>query len=130
MSVQTIDEVAAMRASTATDGVALRAETMRAIVGDRYGSPDVLRLGEVARPVPGRGQVLVRVRAAAIFAGDVFALGGRPFMVRLMTGIRRPKHPIPGIDVAGVVETVGADVSSLHPGDEIFGCLQRPLLLK
>jgi NADPH:quinone reductase-like Zn-dependent oxidoreductase len=121
VSAQTIDEVARMRPGTVSDDVATRTETMRAIVRDRYGSPDVLRLGEVARPEPGRGQVLVRVRAASIFAGDVYVLQGRPWMVRLATGIRRPKHAIPGIDVAGVVEEVGAGVTSLRAGDEVFG---------
>jgi NADPH:quinone reductase-like Zn-dependent oxidoreductase len=121
MSAQMIDEVASMRPSQSTEGVTTRAETMRAIVRDRYGSPDILRLGEIARPVPGRDQVLVRVRAASIFKGDVFALRGRPFLVRLATGIRRPKHPVPGIDVAGVVEAVGPDVTSVRRGDEVFG---------
>src|SRR5688572_13056946 len=111
MSARMIDEVATMRPTTADATAATRSETMRAVVRDRYGSPDVLRFGEVARPVPGRGQVLIRVRAASIFAGDVFVLRGRPLIMRLATGIRRPKHPIPGIDVAGVVEAVGADVS-------------------
>jgi NADPH:quinone reductase-like Zn-dependent oxidoreductase len=121
MSAQTIEETTAKRPSAPTARAATRVETMRAIVRDRYGSPDVLRLGEVARPVPAPDQVLVRVHAASIFAGDVFALRGRPLMVRLATGIRRPKHPIPGIDVAGVVEAVGAKVTSLRAGDEVFG---------
>jgi NADPH:quinone reductase-like Zn-dependent oxidoreductase len=94
---------------------------MRAIVRDRYGSPDDLRLADIARPVPAPGQVLVLVRAASIFAGDVFALRGRPVFVRLATGIRKPKHPVPGIDVAGVVEEVGPGVTTLRPGDEVFG---------
>jgi NADPH:quinone reductase-like Zn-dependent oxidoreductase len=78
-------------------------------------------LRSVAKPVPGPDQVLVRVRAASIFAGDAFMLRGRPVFVRLATGIRRPRNPIPGVDVAGVVEAVGSAVTTLRPGDEVFG---------
>ena len=94
---------------------------MQAIVQHRYGAPDVLALGEVERPVPGHGEVLVRVRAAAIFAGDLHVVRGRPLVLRMSTGLRRPKNPIPGIDVAGTVEAVGAGVTRLHAGDEVFG---------
>ena len=94
---------------------------MQAIVQHRYGGPDVLAIEEVARPVPREGQVLVRVHAAAMFAGDAFVIRGRPWLVRLATGLRRPRHPIPGIDVAGVVESVGAGVTRLRPGDAVFG---------
>ena len=90
---------------------------MQAVVRDRYGPPEILRLGRIARPVPRPGEVLVRVRAASIFAGDVFVLQGRPWLLRLATGIRGPRQRVPGIDVAGIVEAVGADVTSLEPGD-------------
>jgi NADPH:quinone reductase-like Zn-dependent oxidoreductase len=94
---------------------------MRAVVRERYGPPEDLRLRDVARPSPRPDQVLVRVRAASIFAGDVFMLRGRPVFVRVATGMRRPRNPIPGIDVAGVVESVGSAVTTLRPGEEVFG---------
>ncbi len=94
---------------------------MQAIVQHRYGSPDVLALREVDRPVPAPGQVLVRVHAASVFFGDWRVMRGSPFVLRFATGLRRPKNPIPGIDVAGVVEEVGAGVTALRPGDEVFG---------
>ena len=81
---------------------------MQAIVQHRYGSPDVLTLREVDRPVPAEGQVLVRVHAASVFFGDWRVMRGSPFVLRFATGLRRPRNPIPGIDVAGVVEDVGS----------------------
>ena len=94
---------------------------MQAIVQHRYGAPDVLALEEIEVPRPIDDQVLVRVHAAALFAGDSFIMRGRPLMVRLTTGLRRPRNPIPGIDVAGVVEHVGPGVSRSRPGDQVFG---------
>jgi NADPH:quinone reductase-like Zn-dependent oxidoreductase len=94
---------------------------MKAIVQRRYGPPDVLRLEEVEKPVPGDGQVLVRVRAASIIVADWHMMRGSPFFVRLIGGLRRPKNPVPGTDVAGEVEAVGANVKQLRPGDAVFG---------
>ena len=94
---------------------------MKAIIQQRYGGPDVLGLEEVDRPVPEAGEVLVRVRAASIFAGDVHVLHGRPRLMRLSTGLRRPKSPVPGMDLAGVVASVGPGVTRLQVGDEVFG---------
>lgn len=96
--------------------------TMRAVVQDRYGPPaDVLRAADVAAPLPGPGEVLVRVRAASVNAADWHLVRGAPVFVRLASGLRRPKHPIPGTDVAGVVEAVAAGVTRLRPGDEVLG---------
>jgi NADPH:quinone reductase-like Zn-dependent oxidoreductase len=94
---------------------------MKAIIQDRYGSADTLRLSEVDSPVIGDSEVLVRVRAASIHVGDWILMTGSPFVMRLATGLQRPKNPIPGTDVAGVVEAVGSDVKELRPGDEVFG---------
>lgn len=94
---------------------------MQAIVHDRYGSPDILRLRELVTPPIGPGEVLIRTRAASLHPGDLFAVLGSPFLVRLATGLRRPKHGVPGFDVAGTVEAVGTAVTHLRPGDEVFG---------
>lgn len=94
---------------------------MKAIVQDRYGSPDVLRLSDVEMPTIGDDGVLVHVRATSINAMDWHLVRGRPYMARVGTGLRRPKQAIPGTDVAGTVEAVGRDVTELHPGDEVFG---------
>lgn len=94
---------------------------MRAIVYRRYGSPDVLGLEEVPRPRVRDGDVLVRVHAAAINPLDWHLLRGAPYIVRPTSGWRVPKRNIPGVDVAGTVEAVGRDVTSLAVGDEVFG---------
>jgi NADPH:quinone reductase-like Zn-dependent oxidoreductase len=94
---------------------------MKAIVYRRYGSPDVLALEEVPMPVVKDGDVLVRVHAAALNPLDWHLLRGQPYIVRPTSGWRKPKRNIPGIDVAGVVEAVGAGVTQLRPGDEVFG---------
>jgi len=98
---------------------------MKAIVRDTYGPPDVLRLGEVQKPTPGAGEVLVRVHAAAANAGDWHLVRGTPFPFRVVAGLLRPKHRIIGTDIAGRVEAVGPRVSHFQPGDEIFGELSR-----
>lgn len=97
------------------------AATMRAAVQRRYGPPSVLAVAEVARPLPGRSEVLVQVSAASVHPGDYFVMTGEPYLVRLVFGLRRPRHGIPGRDLAGVVTAVGKDVTALRPGDEVFG---------
>ncbi len=95
---------------------------MKAIVQDVYGSADVLELREVERPVPGPGEVLVRVRAAGVNMADWHMMAGKPTIMRLFgVGFRGPKQGIRGSDVAGVVEAVGSEVTRFSPGDEVFG---------
>lgn len=97
---------------------------MKAIIFTQYGSPDVLHLQEVPAPRPGEGEVLVKVQATGLNAADRYALSGKPFIVRLMTGgPRRPKHTILGADVAGVVAAVGPGVTQFQPGDAVYGDL-------
>ncbi len=94
---------------------------MKAFVKHRYGAPDVLRLEEVERPAPTEEQVLVRVHATAINAHDWHMVRGKPYIARLSEGLRRPKDPSIGLDIAGVVEAVGSAVSHVRPGDRVFG---------
>jgi NADPH:quinone reductase-like Zn-dependent oxidoreductase len=95
---------------------------MKAIVQDRYGSPDVLELEEVEMPVAKDDEVLVRVRAASVHPDVWHVMSGRPYALRLMgAGLLRPKNRIPGTDLAGLVESVGKNVTELEPGDEVFG---------
>lgn len=98
-----------------------RERTMQAMVYHRYGSPDVLALEEVPTPVAGEGEVLVRVKAASLNALDWHLVRGIPYIVRSTAGWRRPKRPIPGVDVAGTVEAVGTGVTQFAPGDAVFG---------
>jgi len=98
--------------------------TMRAIVQDAYGAgpEDVLRLGEVARPVVGDGEILVRVAAASVDRGTWHVMAGTPYLMRVAGfGVRAPKATNPGRCFAGTVESVGKDVTGLAPGDEVFG---------
>ncbi|MFC9817200.1 NAD(P)-dependent alcohol dehydrogenase [Streptomyces virginiae] len=97
---------------------------MKAIVQDRYGPADVLRLDEVDRPVPGRGEVLVRVHAAAVDQGVWHLVTGLPYALRPVFGLRAPRVRTPGMDLAGRVEAVGPDVTRVRPGDEVFGSCQ------
>jgi NADPH:quinone reductase-like Zn-dependent oxidoreductase len=96
---------------------------MRAIVQDRFGPPDVLRLTDIDVPEIGPGDVLVRVHAAALNPYDWHMLRGDPRVARLMggTGLRRPRSPVAGIDAAGRVEAAGADVHGLRPGQAVLG---------
>ncbi|MFD6563552.1 NAD(P)-dependent alcohol dehydrogenase [Micromonospora profundi] len=96
---------------------------MKAIVQDRYGPPETLRLADVDTPVPADDQVLVRVEAAALNAYDWHAMRGEPRMARLAMGRSRPRARIRGRDFAGRVESVGADVRQISPGDAVFGDL-------
>jgi NADPH:quinone reductase-like Zn-dependent oxidoreductase len=99
----------------------LEARDMKAIVQDRYGSHEVLEERTIERPEVGDDQVLVRVHAASIHVGDWVVMTGSPFIMRMATGLRRPKNRVPGTDVAGTVEAIGKDVTGLRPGDAVFG---------
>ncbi len=94
---------------------------MRAVVHDRYGPPEVLRIDEVARPVPGDDEILVRVRATTVNRTDCGWRSGSPFFARYFTGILRPKWPTLGMEFAGEVETAGSAVSEFTVGDRVFG---------
>jgi len=97
--------------------------TMKAMVYTKYGSPDVLQLKEVEKPSPKEDELLIRIHAAAITAGDVIVLKGEPFVTRFVTGLQKPKNTIPGKEMAGRVEAVGGNVTQFQPGDEVFGDL-------
>jgi NADPH:quinone reductase-like Zn-dependent oxidoreductase len=95
---------------------------MKAIVYCDYGSPDVLKLEDVEKPVPGDDEVLIRVRAAALNPLDWHYVRGTPYLMRLMgVGLRKPKEIRLGVDYAGTVEAVGRNVTQFKPGDEVFG---------
>jgi NADPH:quinone reductase-like Zn-dependent oxidoreductase len=94
---------------------------MRAVVCERYGPPEVLRLEEVERPVPKANEVLVKVHASTVNRSDCGFRAAKPFFARVFTGLRRPKNRIPGLEFAGVVEAVGADVRDFKARDEVFG---------
>ena len=94
---------------------------MKAVVQDEYGSPDVLELRDIEKPVPKDDEVLVRVEKAALHIGDLMLMKGEPYIMRLGAGLRRPKKRIPGFDFAGRVEAVGKEVRGFRPGDEVFG---------
>ncbi len=94
---------------------------MKALFFERYGSPDVLELKEVAKPSPKADEVLIRVRAASVNALDWRLVRADPFPARFFSGLLKPNFNIPGADVAGVVEAVGANVTAFRPGDEVFG---------
>jgi NADPH:quinone reductase-like Zn-dependent oxidoreductase len=94
---------------------------MRAIVQDRYGPPEVLRIAEVERPVPGAGEVLIRVRASTVSQTDTHIRRPSPAVWRLVAGWQRPRWRTLGVDLAGVVEAVGPGVTEFVTGDEVFG---------
>ncbi len=96
---------------------------MKAIVYAKYGTPDVLELKEVEKPVPGDDEVLIRVHAVSINDWDYGLLDGTPFINRMFFGLFKPKNTILGSDVAGCIEAVGKDVKRLRPGDEVYGDL-------
>ncbi|WP_448810709.1 NAD(P)-dependent alcohol dehydrogenase [Agromyces bauzanensis] len=93
---------------------------MKAIVQQRYGGPEVLALAEVETPVPADDEVLIRVRAVGVSAGDALVMRGEPRAVRLAFGLRRPKQPTIGRDVAGEVAAVGATVTRFRVGDPVY----------
>ncbi len=94
---------------------------MRAVTQQQYGGTEQLSLNDIADPTPGPRDVLVRVRAAGVDRGTWHLMAGMPYAVRMMFGFRRPKYPVPGRDVAGVVEAVGEEVTAVTVGDEVIG---------
>ncbi|MGB0101455.1 MAG: NAD(P)-dependent alcohol dehydrogenase, partial [Nocardioides sp.] len=94
---------------------------MRAVTQDRYGGTETLQVREIAAPTPGPGDVLVRVRAAGVDRGTWHLMTGMPYAARLAFGLRRPKFPVLGRDVAGVIEAVGRDVTGFAVGEEVMG---------
>lgn len=94
---------------------------MKAIVQDTYGSPDVLQLRDIDLPKIGADEVLIRVHAAGVDPSAWHIMAGIPYMVRLVFGLRKPRNPVRGLDVAGVIEAIGANVTAFKPGDEVFG---------
>lgn len=94
---------------------------MKAIIQDRYGSADVLQLREIERRRPRAGEVIVRVHAAGVDFGVWHLMEGVPYAVRLVAGLRRPRNPVRGMELAGVVDEVGAGVTAFRQGDEVFG---------
>ena len=94
---------------------------MQAIVHSRYGPPDALEVRDIEKPAISDDAVLVRVHAAAVGKGDWLTVRGLPYVARMRYGLPKPKHPVPGFDVAGRVEAVGPNVAQLRPGDAVFG---------
>ncbi len=96
-------------------------KTMKAVVRDRYGPPEVLHIEQVERPVPKDDEVLVRIRATTVTRTDVHMRAAKPFIWRFMLGLLRPKARILGLELAGDVEAVGSDVTRFQVGDRVFG---------
>jgi NADPH:quinone reductase-like Zn-dependent oxidoreductase len=94
---------------------------MKAIVYTEYGSPDVLQLMEVAKPTPKDNEILVKVYAVSVNAADLHLLRADPFLIRLSSGLQKPKNTILGSDIAGRIEAVGSNVMQFTPGDDVFG---------
>lgn len=94
---------------------------MKAIVQDEYGSADALDLRDIEKPEIDDDEVLIRVHAAGVNIADWAIMNGLPYVARPVYGLRKPKNPVRGSDVSGTVEAVGAGVTRLHPGDEVFG---------
>jgi len=98
---------------------------MKAIVCTKYGPPEVLQLKEVAIPTPKDDEVLIKVHAASVNDWDWSLIRGKPFMIRLLCGLLKPKYKIPGVDIAGQVEAVGRNIKKFKSGDEVFGDLSE-----
>lgn len=96
---------------------------MKAVVSYKYGSPDILELKEVEKPIPLDNQVLIKIHASSLNFGNLVLLKGQPYLARFAFGLTKPKYSIPGGNIAGQVEEVGKDVKQFHPGDEVFGDL-------
>ncbi|BCW38194.1 NADPH:quinone reductase [Arthrobacter sp. StoSoilA2] len=107
--------------SSASDVAPTPEVTMRAVVQDAYGSADVLRLARIPKPEIADDEVLVRVHTAGLDRGTWHIMTGKPYALRLAFGFRRPKNPVPGLDLAGIIEAVGPGVTRFAVGDHVFG---------
>ena len=96
---------------------------MKAVVYEKYGGPEVLELRETDRPENGPKEVLIKVLAASVNKADWYILNGKPYVVRMMAGLTKPKYSILGADVSGIVERIGSEVKQFKIGDEVFGDL-------
>lgn len=94
---------------------------MKAAVYTRYGPPEVVQITDIEKPVPKENEVLIKVRAASVNPLDFHLMRGRPYIGRILFGLRKPKITRPGVDVAGQVEAAGRNVTQFKPGDEVFG---------
>lgn len=94
---------------------------MKAIIYTKYGPPDILRLIELDKPAPGDNEALIKVHSASVNPLDWHFMRGKPYFIRLMAGLRKPKNTRLGVDVAGQVEAVGRNVTQFKPGDNVFG---------
>lgn len=94
---------------------------MKAIIQTKYGSPEVLKLKEIEKPVPGDDEVLVKVLGASVNFNNLIYVKGEPFVGRFWTGLFRPNNQTPGNDIAGKVEAVGKNITRFKAGDEVFG---------
>jgi NADPH:quinone reductase-like Zn-dependent oxidoreductase len=102
-------------------------DTMKAVLYRDYGSPDVLACEDIEKPTAGDDEVLVKVRAVSLNAFDWRFMKGRPYITRVLTGVRKPRDTRPGADMAGRVEAVGKNVTEFKPGDEVFGTCRGAL---
>jgi NADPH:quinone reductase-like Zn-dependent oxidoreductase len=100
---------------------------MKAIVYEKYGSPDVLRLVDIPKPAPKDDEVLVKIHAVGLNAADWHLMRADPFLARFAAGLLKPKNPILGADIAGTVESVGSAVTRFKAGDAVFACYARGL---
>ena len=110
-----------MKSTTPTTSLLDQEVTMKAVIQDKYGTSEVLSVGEVAVPEPGDQEVLIKVHAAGLDRGTEHLMTGKPYAMRIATGLRRPKNPISGRDVAGTVVKVGSAVTRFAAGDEVYG---------
>lgn len=100
---------------------AARRADMKAVMHSRYGNADVLQVAAIERPVPRKNDVLIRVKAAGVDYGQWHLMAGKPYVMRLATGLTKPRQRVRGLDVSGVVEAVGAGVTRFKVGDAVFG---------
>lgn len=115
----------ARAAHSGTEAPVAAKSTMKAVARSRYGGPEVLQVTTLARPVPQPHEVLVRVKAAGLDYGQWHLMTGKPYAMRLATGLARPRQPVLGMDLSGEVAAVGADVTRFKVGDAVFGASPR-----